>query len=181
MGILLLIDGILNRTALLHIHCTFWQGTCRTVFNAHQQLFSTTAYKVCCISRKRRLERKAEKVHGYRHAISQDSKSHTGSIIKREKKGNNAIGTAAKRFKTFSLVSKKIKYSLVKALLGLAHAWHLKRKIKWRTGVFMSSRNSAKAFLTSYTIWFMFLQGFNPETGAPEYREKAKTQKIICD
>lgn len=34
----------------------------------------------------------------------------------REEKENNAIGTAAKRFKTFSLVSEKIKYSLVKAL-----------------------------------------------------------------
>lgn len=53
---------------------------------------------------------------------AKNSKSHTGSIIKREKKGNNATGTAAKRFKTFSLVSKKIKYSLVKASPGFAHA-----------------------------------------------------------
>lgn len=45
-----LIDGILNRLVLLPIHCTFWQGTCETVFNIHQHLFSTTAYKVHCMS-----------------------------------------------------------------------------------------------------------------------------------
>ncbi len=43
MGIQWLIDSILNRTVLVPIHCTFWQGTCKTVFNIHQHLFSITA------------------------------------------------------------------------------------------------------------------------------------------
>lgn len=49
-GIHRLIDSILNRIVLVPIHCIFWQGTCKTVFNIHQHLFSITAYKVHCIS-----------------------------------------------------------------------------------------------------------------------------------
>lgn len=95
MGIQLLIDGILKRTALVPIHCTFRQGTCKTVFNTHQHLFSITASKASyCKERtggceeERGLEREAEKkVDGYRRAISQEfniSPSSYCSIIKRE-------------------------------------------------------------------------------------------------
>lgn len=51
MGTHWLIDSILNRIVLLPILCKFWQGTCKSVFNIHQHLFSITAYKVHCLSR----------------------------------------------------------------------------------------------------------------------------------
>lgn len=40
MGIQQLIDSILNRAVLLPIHCTFWQGTCKTVFSTYISTYS---------------------------------------------------------------------------------------------------------------------------------------------
>lgn len=112
MGVHWLIDSILHWIVLLPIHCTFWQVTCKTVFNIHQHLFSITAYKVRkkeAIRRKRSGEESRESA--WLQARNQLRIQNLAQFIQfynqRAKKENNAIGTVAKRFKTFSLVSKK--------------------------------------------------------------------------
>lgn len=112
MGIHRLIESILNRIVLLPIHCTFWQGTCKTVFNIHQHLFSITAYKVHCLSLYQKKEAiKRKRKSAWLQACNQLRIQNLAQFIQfynqRAKKENNAIGTAARRFKTFSLVSEK--------------------------------------------------------------------------
>lgn len=194
MGIQLLIDSILNRTALLPILCTFWQGTCKSVFQhtsapIQHKLHIKCSASYCnqkkkeAIRRRRSGEESRERLQACNQLRIQNLPQFIPFYNQERKEGKQRHWHSSNEIQNIFISEQKIKYSLVKALLHFAHAWHLRSKIKWRTGVFMSSRNSAEAFLTSYTVWFilLFLQSVSSrvsqKTGAPKHGAKVKRGK----